>query len=118
MNDLYRNAPHGICGNEYCGQMSAWYVFSAMGMYPVNPVALRYEIGTPLFESVSMKLDNGKEFKVIAHNFSKENIYVQGVKVNGQVYDKSYITNDQIMSGATVEFEMGNKPGPVWYNNY
>lgn len=118
MNDLYRNAPHGICGNEDCGQMSSWYVFSAMGIYPVNPVALRYEIGTPLFESVSMKLDNGKEFKVIAHNFSKENIYVQGVKVNGQVYDKSYITNDQIMSGATVEFEMGNKPGPVWYNNY
>lgn len=115
MHDLYFNAPAGLCGNEDCGQMSAWYVFSAMGFYPVNPVSGEYEIGTPLFPEIQMHLDNGKTFTVLALGVSRENIYIQSVKVNGQPYDKSYITHRQIMDGATVEFEMGPEPGNIWY---
>ena len=115
MHDLYFNAPAGLCGNEDCGQMSAWYVFSAMGFYPVNPVSGEYEIGTPLFPEMRLNLGNGKTFTVLAPNVSRENIYIQSVKVNGQPYDKSYITHQQIMDGATIEFEMGNQPGEIWY---
>ena len=115
MHDLYFNAPAGLCGNEDCGQMSAWYVFSAMGFYPVNPVSGEYEIGTPLFPEIQMHLDNGKTFTVLAPGVGRENIYIQSVKVNGQPYDKSYITHRQIMDGATVEFEMGPEPGNIWY---
>ena len=115
MHELYFNAPAGLCGNEDCGQMSAWYVFSAMGFYPVNPVSGEYEIGTPLFPEIRLNLSNGKTFTVLAPNVSRENIYIQSVTVNGQPYDKSYITHQQIMDGATVEFVMGNQPGKIWY---
>ena len=114
MHELYFNAPAGLCGNEDCGQMSAWYVFSAMGFYPVNPVSGEYEIGTPLFPEMRLNLSNGKTFTVLAPNVSRENIYIQSVTVNGQPYDKSYITHQQIMDGATVEFVMGNQPGKIW----
>ena len=117
LHDLYLNAPDGICGNEDCGQMSAWFVFSAMGFYPVDPVGGQYEIGTPLFPEVKMHLADGKVFKILAPGVNAENIYIQSVKLNGQPYDKSYITHDQIMSGATLEFEMGNQPGQVWYKD-
>lgn len=115
MRELYKNTPDGICGNEDCGQMSAWFVFSSMGFYPVDPVSGQYEIGTPLFKEVRMRLANGNTFTVLAPKADEKNIYIQSVKVNGQPYDKSYITHEMIMSGATVEFEMGNQPGPVWY---
>ena len=115
MHELYTNEPGGLCGNEDCGQMSAWYVFSAMGFYPVDPISGQYEIGTPMFPRVELKLANGKTFTISAPAVSRENIYIQSVKVNGQPYTKSYLTHDLIMSGATVEFEMGAAPGPVWY---
>lgn len=115
LHELYQNNPAGICGNEDCGQMSAWYVFSAMGFYPVDPVNGQYEIGTPLFTEVKMNLNNGKIFTILAPAASRENIYIQSVKLNGKPYTKSYITHDQIMNGDILEFEMGNKPGPVWY---
>ena len=117
LHNLYQNAPDGICGNEDCGQMSAWFVFSSMGFYPVDPISGKYEIGTPIFPEVKMHLANGKTFVVLAPAVSRENIYVQSVKLNGRPYDKSYITHEQIMNGDTLEFEMGNRPGPVWYNN-
>ena len=110
MNELYKNEPAGLCGNEDCGQMSAWYVFSAMGFYPVNPVSGKYEIGTPLCPEMKLHLANGKTFTVLAPKVSKENIYIQSIKVDGQPYNKTYLTHEQIMSGATVEFEMGNTP--------
>lgn len=115
MHELYLNTPAGLCGNEDCGQMSAWYVFSAMGFYPVDPVSGKYEIGTPLFPEMKMQLSNGNAFTVLAPAVSRENIYIQSVKLDGKPYDKSYITHEQIMGGATLEFEMGNTPGPVWY---
>ncbi|MCC8154416.1 MAG: GH92 family glycosyl hydrolase, partial [Tannerellaceae bacterium] len=86
MHELYFNAPEGLCGNEDCGQMSAWYIFSAMGFYPVDPVSGQYEIGSPLFEEVRMNLANGNVFTVKAPNVSRQNIYIQSVKHNGQPY--------------------------------
>ena len=115
MHTLYKNTPDGICGNEDCGQMSSWYVFSAMGFYPVDPISGQYEIGSPIFPEVKMYLANGKTFIVRAENVSDENIYIQSVTVNGQPYNKSYITHEMIMQGDTIHFVMGNKPGPVWY---
>lgn len=115
MNELYRNTPAGLCGNEDCGQMSAWYVFSAMGFYPVDPVGGQYEIGTPLFREAKLRLANGKTFTVLAPEVSKENIYIQSVKLNGRPYDKSYITHTQITDGSTLELEMAATPGPAWY---
>lgn len=115
MHTLYKNTPDGICGNEDCGQMSSWYVFSAMGFYPVDPISGQYEIGSPIFPEVKMYLANGKTFVVRAENVSDENIYIQSVTVNGQPYSKSYITHEMIMQGDTIHFVMGNKPGPVWY---
>ncbi len=115
MHELYQNSPAGLCGNEDCGQMSAWYVFSAMGFYPVDPVSGKYEIGTPLFPEMQMHLSNGNTFTVLAPTVSKENIYIQAAKLDGKPHNQSYITHEQIMEGATLEFEMGNTPGPVWY---
>ncbi|MBD8981797.1 MAG: glycoside hydrolase family 92 protein [Bacteroides cellulosilyticus] len=115
MHELYKNTPAGLCGNEDCGQMSAWYVFSAMGFYPVDPVSGKYEIGTPMYPEMKMHLANGKTFTILAPAVSKENIYIQSVKLDGKPYDKSYITHEQIMNGSIFEFEMGNKPGKVWY---
>lgn len=117
LNELYLNSPASLCGNEDCGQMSAWYIFSSMGFYPVDPVSGKYEIGSPLFPEVKMNLANGKTFTVLAPGASRENKYIQSVKLNGAPYDKSYVTHEQIMNGDTFEFEMGSQPGPVWYKN-
>lgn len=109
MHELYKNEPAGLCGNEDCGQMSAWYVFSAMGFYPVDPISGRYEIGTPLYPEMKMQLPDGKTFTILAPNVSKENIYIRSIKLNGVPYNNTYITHKQIMDGSTFEFEMSNK---------
>ena len=106
MHELYLNTPAGLCGNEDCGQMSAWYVFSAMGFYPVDPVSGRYELGTPLYPEVKLHLADGKTFTVRANGVSRENCYVKSVKLNGVPYDKTYITHEQILSGGVLELEM------------
>lgn len=114
--ELYTNTPAGLCGNEDCGQMSAWYVFSSIGFYPVNPVSGVYELGSPLFPKVSIRLSNGKTFTLVAHNAGSGNCYIQSVKVDGKPYRKSYITHGQIMAGSTIEIEMGSKTGVLWYD--
>ena len=106
MHELYLNTPAGLCGNEDCGQMSAWYVFSAMGFYPVDPVSGRYELGTPLYPEVKLHLADGKTFTVRANGVSRENCYVKSVKLNDVPYDKTYITHEQILSGGVLELEM------------
>ncbi len=117
MRELYTNTPEGLPGNEDCGQMSAWYVFSAIGLYPVNPVGGRYEIGSPLFQEVEIPQSGGKVFRMKACGLSPENIYVKSVKVNGVPYDKSYLTHTMITDGVEVELEMTDRPCPAWYNN-
>ena len=114
MNTLYSNKPDGLCGNEDMGQMSAWYVFSALGFYPVNPADGNYAFGTPLFKQVSINLTNKKTFTVNARNLSNQNIYIVNVLLNGKDYDKGYISHQQILEGGTLEFKMGNKHGKVF----
>lgn len=117
LDEFYTNTPEGLCGNEDLGQMSAWYVFSAMGLYPVNPVSGQYEIGTPLFEQLVINLENGKEFRVLAPGVSSVNKYVKSVKLNGERLNRSYITHEQIMKGAVLEFEMTNQDGINWFGD-
>lgn len=110
LNELYNNTSSGYAGNDDCGEMSAWYVFSAMGFYPVNPANGVYAIGSPLLESATIKLPAGKTFTVRAKKSSPEDIYIQSAKLNGKQYDRTYITHDDLMKGGSIEFEMGSKP--------
>jgi predicted alpha-1,2-mannosidase len=114
MSTLYSNQPDGLCGNEDMGQMSAWYVFSACGFYPVNPADGRYVFGTPQFDELSINLPNKKTFTVTAKNLSGENMYISKVTLNGKNYSKGYITHQQLLEGGTLEFKMRNKPGMVF----
>jgi predicted alpha-1,2-mannosidase len=114
MDELYTNKPDGLSGNEDCGQMSAWYVMSAMGFYPVTPGSNKYVVGTPLFESMNIALENGKQFKIVAKNVSESNIYVHAIKYNNEPWTKSYITHDMIMNGGVLEFTMAKEPKKSW----
>jgi predicted alpha-1,2-mannosidase len=107
---MYTNAPDGLCGNEDCGQMSAWYVFSAMGFYPVNPSELKYQFGSPIVQEARLEVASGKFFTMKAPLASSENKYILAVKLNGQPLDRTYITHQEIMDGGTLEFTMGAQP--------
>lgn len=107
---MYTDKPDGICGNEDCGQMSAWYIFSVLGFYPVHPADLQYQFGSPLVQEAQVELAPGKVFTVKAPQASKENKYIQSVKLNGQPLNRSYITHQEIMDGGTLEFTMGPEP--------
>ena len=108
--EMYRNAPDGLCGNEDVGQMSAWYVISACGLYQVEPAGGRFIIGSPLFRKAELNVGEGKTFTVIAKGNSDKNIYVQKAVLNGKPYTKSYISYNDIVSGGTLELVMGPKP--------
>lgn len=110
MDEMYSDQPDGMINNEDCGQMSAWYIFSAMGFYPACPGSQEYIIGSPLFDKITMNLSNGKSFTVIANNQSEKNIYVQSLTLNGLPITKSFITQQQIERGGILKFEMGPKP--------
>lgn len=110
MNEFYSNQPDGLCGNEDVGQMSAWYVLSAMGLYQVEPAGGKYIIGSPLFDEAKVNVGNGKTFTIITHGNSKENIYVQRATLNGKPYNKSYLLFEDIVRGGVLELEMGNTP--------
>lgn len=114
MNELYTHNPDGLCGNEDCGQMSAWYVLSAMGFYPVTPGSGIYVIGSPVLEKVSIHLENGHDFVIEAKNLSKENKYIQTATFNGHLWPNTYLTHQQIAEGGYLIFEMGNKPNKNW----
>lgn len=108
--DAYSNTPNGVLGNEDCGQMSAWYIFTAMGFYPLNPASAEYVIGSPLFTRVSLNLPNGKRFEITAPANSERNVYIQSVTLNGKPLDKPVITYAQIEAGGSLHFDMGPKP--------
>ncbi|WP_422081333.1 GH92 family glycosyl hydrolase [Ulvibacterium sp.] len=114
LNSQYTTQPNGLSGNEDCGQMSAWYVMSAMGIYPMNPASLEYEIGSPLFEKSTIKLPNNKTFVISAPNTSDENRYVQSVKLNGEPLNRTYVKHEEIVSGGTLDFVMGSQPNKAW----
>lgn len=108
-NQFYSNQPDGLCGNEDMGQMSAWYIFSSLGFYPVNPAIGEYVIGTPAFKQVKMILPNGKTFTVEAKNLSDENFYVQSVSLNGNEIENGIINHQQILDGGELVFQMTDK---------
>ncbi len=114
LTTLYTHKPDGISGNEDAGQMSAWYVLSSMGFYSVTPGMDYYVIGSPLFDKVTINLENDKTFKIIAHNNKLENPYIQSVKLNGKDYKKSYIKHSDIVDGSTIEFNMGKNSNKEW----
>ena len=110
MDKLYSAGPDGYCGDEDNGQTSAWYVFSALGFYPVCPGTNQYVMGTPYFDKVTLHLENGKKLAITASDNSTVNKYVQSVKLGGKSYSKNYFTHDDIMKGGKIEFRMGDKP--------
>jgi predicted alpha-1,2-mannosidase len=106
MREQYKNAPEGLCGNEDCGQMSAWYVFSALGFYPVDPVSGEYQIGTPLFTKATIHLDNGKTFTVKAPKRDAKNLYIDSMTLNGKTLSRYAIKHSDIMNGGELLFNM------------
>ncbi|MDE6528135.1 MAG: glycoside hydrolase family 92 protein, partial [Muribaculaceae bacterium] len=110
LNKMYKNNIDGLCGNDDCGQMSAWYIFSALGFYPVCPGTDQYVIGAPYLPYARLTLPNGNSLEVKAPKVSDTNRYIKSVKLNGKPYDKTYITHGDLMAGGTLEFEMTSKP--------
>lgn len=114
MSELYLNQPDGLPGNEDCGQMSAWYVFSALGFYPVCPGSDHYAIGSPLFKKATIYLENGKKFTVEAANNTAKNFYINSAKLNGVNYTKSYLLYDDLKNGGILQLEMSSEPNTNW----
>jgi predicted alpha-1,2-mannosidase len=110
MNRFYSATPDGYCGDEDNGQTSAWYVFSALGFYPVCPASDEYVMGTPLFEKATLHLENGKTFTITAKDNSHENFYIESAKLNSRRHTRNYITYDDIMSGGKLSFVMSSEP--------
>jgi putative alpha-1,2-mannosidase len=110
MEKMYFPTPDGYCGDEDNGQTSAWYVFSAMGFYPVTPGADQYVLGAPLFPKMTIELEDGNVIEINAPENSKENIYIDKMYLNGEVWDKNYVRYSDLMKGAVLDFEMTDKP--------
>ncbi len=110
MNRMYQATPDGYCGDEDNGQTSAWYIFSSMGFYPVCPATDQYVLGAPLFRKITLTLENGKQVLIQAPKNSADNRYVNSLRVNGRVYDKNWVGHFDLMKGATLDFDMTEKP--------
>lgn len=107
--DFYQNKPDGLIGNDDCGQMSAWYLFSAMGFYPLNTVDGQYIFGAPQLSKATINLDKGNTFVMEAINLSEENMYIEKIELNGEPYTENFITHDHIMNGGKLTFYMSNQ---------
>lgn len=110
LKTMYQAKVDGLGGNDDCGQMSAWYIFGALGFYPIAPGSLDYDLGSPLVKSAKINLENGKTFSIVAKNQGDKNVYVAKVILNGKTLDRTYITHDEIMNGGQLEFVMQAKP--------
>ena len=114
LKEQYSVKPDGLSGNEDCGQMSSWYVLSALGFYAVTPGLPYYTIGSPLFKNVSIHLENGNTFTIKTNKKEHDEIYIQSATLNGKTFDKSFINHNTIMKGGVLAFEMGNQPNKSW----
>jgi predicted alpha-1,2-mannosidase len=110
MRRLYSATPDGYCGDEDNGQTSAWYVFSALGFYPVCPGSGQYALGSPLFDKAVVHLAGGRDLEIVATDNSPQNVYVGSVKINGKMSDRNYFTHDELAAGSKIKFEMSPKP--------
>lgn len=114
LDTQYNTTPNGLSGNEDCGQMSAWYVFSSMGLYPMNPASAEYEIGSPIFEKATINLEKGKTFVIEAQNVSDKNFYIQSATLNGVAFNQTTISHEQLLKGGVLHFVMGAQPNKNW----
>ncbi len=114
VNSMYKNKPDGLSGNDDCGQMSAWYIFSVLGFYPVAPGSNEYVIGSPCINSASINLENGKHFKIEVENYSEENIYIKEIYLNNEILSRTYIKHDEIINGGILKFVMSATPNLKW----
>lgn len=114
VNTMYLNKPDGLCGNDDCGQMSAWYVFSSLGFYPVCPGSGQYAIGSPSVKQGVVQLGGGKKLTIKANNLTEKNIYIQSVTLNGKSLNKSFLTHNDIADGGEIIFGMSNRPNKNW----
>ena len=113
-DSLYTSKPDGLCGNEDLGQMSSWYIFSAMGFYPVNPANGDYVFGSPLIDHAVIEVAGNKKFEIKVIDNSKKNKYIQKVMLNGKPYTKSYLSHAAIVAGGEITLYMGNQPSTTW----
>jgi predicted alpha-1,2-mannosidase len=113
MDKLYNPNPDGYCGDEDNGQTSAWYVFSALGFYPVCPGTNQYVIGSPLFKSVQLNFENGNHMQITSTNNGKQNFYIQSMSVNNELYEKNFLTHETLLNGGTINFTMSDKPNKI-----
>ena len=107
-------SPNSLSGNDDCGQMSAWYIFTALGFYPVCPGSDYYVIGSPALKKAVMHLSNGKTFTMMAENLSEENIYIQSVKLNGKDWNEPFLPFREMKDGGTIVYTMGPEPNKEW----
>jgi predicted alpha-1,2-mannosidase len=114
MSRLYQSTPDGMCGDEDTGQMSSWYVFSALGFYPVTPGTTEYAIGSPLFDRATITLPNGKKFVISANMNGAQRPYIRSAKLNGAEFQKTFLEHQQIASGGELVFEMTSAPDYKW----
>ncbi|WP_184543461.1 GH92 family glycosyl hydrolase [Mucilaginibacter sp. FT3.2] len=114
LDDFYTDKPDGVIGNEDVGQMSAWYVLSALGFYPVNPANGLYVFGSPVITEATLKLQGNKTFHIVVKNNGPKNMYINAMKLNGVNYTKTYFAHKTLMNGGQLEITMGDKPGTVW----
>jgi predicted alpha-1,2-mannosidase len=114
LQNFYQDKPDGIIGNEDCGQMSAWYIFTSMGLYPVFPASGQYVFGTPLFDKATFHLGNGRSFSITAENNGPGNIYIQQILLNGKKYSKTYLTHQDLMKGGYLTMVMGSHPNAAF----
>lgn len=114
LKEMYSTNPDGLSGNEDCGQMSSWYVFSALGFYPVTPGSDIYVIGSPIFDNAKFNLENGNSFEIVAKNQSADNKYIQSAKLNSKDLSRSFLHHHEIMNGGKLVFEMGKSPNKEW----
>ena len=110
----YNTTPNGLSGNEDAGQMSAWYVWSSMGLYPFNPASATYEIGSPVYEKSTINLPSGKTFTISAAGVSEDNFYIQSATLNGEAFNQTSITHEQITAGGELKLVMGATPNKNW----
>lgn len=110
LKNQYHNGPDGLGGNDDTGQMSAWYIFSALGFYPVAPGSPVYQIGSPAVAAASLRLENGKQFSIEAKDQNAKNVYVKKIELNGKLLNRLYLTHDEIMAGGKLVFQMSSKP--------
>jgi predicted alpha-1,2-mannosidase len=110
MDTMYGASVEGLCGNDDAGQMSAWYIFSSLGFYPVTPGSSDYALGSPLVKEAKIHLENGKTLSITANNQSKDNVYVKSISINGKLIEGTSISHKDIMNGGKIIFEMSNQP--------